>query len=80
MENNLEENCELWGQNLAINEYNSKETQLFSIYRKLVLLLSLGITFRDILLNMNIHKVNIRKKRADRCINPSAATDLLLLV
>lgn len=59
MENNLEENCELWGQNLAINEYNSKETQLFSIYRKLVLLLSVGITFRDILLNMNIHKVKI---------------------
>lgn len=55
----FEENCKLWGLDLAIEEQNSNRDRLFSIYKKTALILSSGISIGDILLGMKIHRVKI---------------------
>lgn len=59
MKSIIEENFELWGADLTLEEENSRKDQLFVIYKKIAILLSNGVSIGDILLNMNIHKVKI---------------------
>ncbi|MGN0157479.1 MAG: polysaccharide pyruvyl transferase family protein [Lachnospiraceae bacterium] len=59
MRNEFEDNYELWGASLALEERESGKNPLFQIYRKMAILLTAGISISDILLGMNICKVKV---------------------